>query len=337
MQHQTNIIAEMQKSIESSMQAFLSQHLSFSPEILDMLTYHLGWQIEAGSTLRGKRLRPLLLLLTAASFSGNWVAQIPAAICVELIHNFTLIHDDIQDQSEFRHGRQTLWKRWGIPLAINAGDTMFSLAQLALQDLSHTHPAQMISHAYESINQACLKLTHGQHLDISYENIHHVAIANYLEMVSGKTAALIAATTKIGALTGNASEDQIAICANFGKELGMAFQIQDDYLGIWGNPEITGKSNASDIISRKKSLPVVYALTADSNFAERWKTRKSHETDVAELVQMLEACGAREYTINLALEKSNLAQRLLKDALVNNNSYAQELHLLTTHLLNREK
>ncbi|MCX6068414.1 MAG: polyprenyl synthetase family protein, partial [Chloroflexi bacterium] len=216
-----------------------------------------GWTGEnAGPEATGKRIRPLLVLLASAASGGNWQSALPAAAAVELLHNFSLIHDDIQDNSDKRRGRSTVWVKWGMPQAINAGDGLFVLSNLAITDLITSYPAEIVVKAAQILHETCLDLTRGQYLDISYENRLDLGVEDYWPMISGKTAALLSSCCQIGALLGTSDESTLEAYRSFGHYLGLAFQVQDDILGIWGNEAVTGKSVASDLVKGKKSLPV---------------------------------------------------------------------------------
>ena len=166
-----------------------------------MLAYHMGWEGEgAGPAARGKRIRPLLVLLTSGAAQGDWKNALPAAAAVELIHNFSLIHDDIQDGSDQRRGRPTVWKLWGTAQAINSGDAMFALAHLTIFRLAGTTNEHTAFQAAHMLQETCLELTKGQFLDMSYETQSQLMIDDYWPMVSGKTAALLATCTELGAL-----------------------------------------------------------------------------------------------------------------------------------------
>ncbi len=259
-----------------------------------MLAYHLGWEGEgAGVDAQGKRIRPLLALLCAAALGADWQTALPAAAGVELLHNFSLIHDDIQDQSPARRGRPTVWVKWGMPQAINAGDLMFTLAYQALLKLT---PAGVALAATQTLSQACIRLTEGQYLDISYETSRDLPIQSYWSMIAGKTAALLAACCELGALTAQAGPDQRQAMHNYGFALGLAFQVEDDWLGIWGEPALTGKSVESDLVSGKKTLPVVYALGLNKAFARRWHSGPVTPSEVPDLAALLADEGAAEYT-----------------------------------------
>lgn len=270
------------------------------PDFGVMLRYPLGWVDERDQPCNqpaGKRIRPLLLLLTAEAVGGDWRKALPAAAAVELLHNFSLIHDDIQDNSPIRHGRPTVWKIWSAANAINAGDAMFALAYSAMQQLRHTdlQPA-IILDIWDIFNRTNIELTRGQHLDMRFEKQAQVTINKYLSMIRGKSAALIACCAQIGALCGGADPTVAETFAAFGLNLGMAFQIRDDFLGVWGDPSVTGKSAATDIISRKKSLPILYGLERSPELAALFARASLDDDDVASAVKILDRLGAQQYT-----------------------------------------
>jgi len=284
-------------------------------ELHSMLAYHLGWEGPgAGANASGKRIRPLLVLLSCAAAGGNWQAALPAAAAIELIHNFSLIHDDIQDNSELRRGRPTVWVKWGIPQAINAGDAMFTLAHLSILRLQDTVSAGIALQAAGILQQTCLELTQGQYRDISYENRYDLTIDDYWPMIRGKTAALIAASAEIGALAAQAGHEVCSAYRTFGNALGLAFQAQDDLLGIWGDSALTGKSAESDLVTGKKSLPVLYGLSQKGWFATRWHMAPITPQDVTLLARQLEIEGARQYTQAKADELTEQALKALQSA-----------------------
>jgi geranylgeranyl diphosphate synthase type I len=278
------------------------------PALRNVLRYHMGWQDRQGRPCggeSGKFVRSTLCLLCCQIVGGDTKQVMPAAAAVELVHNFSLIHDDIEDASRERHHRPTVWKVWGKPQAINAGDAMFNLAYLALLRLREKGiPDEKVVGAVEMLSLACLDLCEGQYLDIDYENRLDVTAEDYLAMAVGKTAALFAASTSLGAYLGSGGDKQVDSFQRFGKELGIAYQIYDDILGIWGAKERTGKSSG-DIAQKKKTLPVIYGLQNSGGEArellEKLYSRKAiKEDDVGEVVKFLEQCGAREYAENLA-------------------------------------
>src|SRR5689334_6149426 len=224
----------MLPEIEKELQLQVARlNLKDSLPFHEMLTYHMGWTGEgAGAEATGKRIRPLMVLLTTASCGAEWRSALPAAAAVELVHNFSLVHDDVQDNSDKRRGRPTVWKKWGVPMAINAGDALFVIANQAILDLEKSLPASTVVRAASILNNTCLELTRGQYLDMSYEQHSDLKIADYWPMISGKTSALLSACTHIGALIGGADEQAQESYRSFGHGLGLAFQVQDDVLGI---------------------------------------------------------------------------------------------------------
>lgn len=301
----------------------------------EMLTYHMGWTGEgAGAKATGKRIRPLLVLLTASAVGGDWKASVPAAAGIELIHNFSLLHDDIQDKSEIRRGRPTAWTIWGVAQSINAGDGMFILANMAMGDLTETHPAEIVLQGERIFQEACLNLTRGQHLDIDYETREKINAGDYWTMIGGKTATLIATSMELGALFGGADADLRLAYRDFGHYLGLAFQVQDDILGIWGDEAVTGKSAASDLLEGKKSLPVLFGLEKDGDFAKRWLQGNIGEEDVPKLAAMLEREGAHQRAQETADQMTDLALNSLRRADPQGDA-ADELFALATLLLKR--
>jgi geranylgeranyl diphosphate synthase type I len=285
-------------AIENELQRAVARGQGVSLDGLhEMIAYHLGWQGEgAGPLAQGKRIRPLLVLLTTAAAGGEWHHALPAAAAIELVHNFSLIHDDIEDNSPLRRGRPTLWTKWGVPQAINTGDAMFTLAHLAILELETTKSSDITLQAARILQSTCLHLTQGQYLDISYENRTHLGIDDYWPMVSGKTAALLTACTEIGALIAEVDESTRTMYRSFGCDLGLAFQALDDLLGIWGDAAKIGKSNASDLVAGKKSLPVLYGLAQNSLFAQRWRSGPISPAEVPDLAEQLAIEGGRDYT-----------------------------------------
>ena len=305
-------------------------------EYHEMLSYHMGWSGEgAGVKARGKRIRPLLLLLSTAATGGTWEDALPAAAAVELIHNFSLLHDDIQDKSPTRRGRPTVWKKWGIAQAINAGDGLFIAANLALAELGAYFPAEVVLTAARSLQETCLNLTRGQHLDIAYENLSEIAVGDYWQMIGWKTSALLSSATETGALLGGADEALQLSYRNFGHYLGLAFQVRDDILGIWGDEAQTGKSVASDLLEGKKSLPVLYGLAKDGKFAARWRKGALSEAEIPEMAHLLEAEGARLQAQEQADLMTDLALKSLRMAAPQGEA-GDLLFALTERLLGRE-
>jgi geranylgeranyl diphosphate synthase type I len=280
-----------------------------------MLTYHMGWTGEgAGPDATGKRIRPLLVLLSAAACEADWHSALPGAAAVELVHNFSLVHDDIQDNSKKRRRRPTTWVKWGMPMAINVGDALFVMSNQAIMELKKNYPVEIVLQGAEILHNTCLELTRGQFLDMSYEERNDLAVEDYWPMISGKTAALLSACCHIGALLGGAEEARQESYRAFGHYLGLAFQVQDDILGIWGDEALTGKSAASDLIEGKNSLPVLAGLGANGKFAVRWKQGPIQADGVQELARLLASEGGYEAATDAAKQMTDLALMSLREA-----------------------
>lgn len=299
-----------------------------------MLHYHLGWADASFAPINvpaGKHIRPVLCLLVCEAAGGDPRSALPAAAAVELLHNFSLVHDDVEDASHMRRGRPTLWKVWGAPQAINTGDALFTIAHMAFGRLSaYGVPADVQIEARNRFDQTCLRLTQGQFLDMSFEARSGVTVDEYLEMIDGKTAALVSGTAAIGAIL--ARSDRVDHYARFGRMLGLAFQIEDDLLGIWGDPAITGKSAASDIASRKKTLPVLYGLQHSEKLRALYA---APEMNVPRVVELLEQAGAKESAATIADDYTQKALIAL-DAARPQGEAADALRQLAMSLLRRQ-
>lgn len=321
--------------LEAEMRAAVGEPAHPSERLFyGMLAYHLGWvdaQLRPARQDAGKRIRPMLCLLACAACGGDPAQALPAAAAIELLHNFSLIHDDIQDRSETRRGRPTVWALWGIAQAINAGDALFTIAHQALWRLQERGvPAERILDVAERFDAACLMLTRGQHFDLLFEEATRVSIEEYLEMIRGKTAALLRAAMGIGARLADQPPENLEA---FGEALGMAFQIQDDLLGIWGDPAVTGKPAADDLRARKKTLPVILAMDRIPEFAERYR---DPQTSLELLLQDLERSGARAEAEAMAAVFTQQAMAALERAGLR-NPYGEALRDLARALLSRTR
>jgi geranylgeranyl diphosphate synthase type I len=329
-------IIAMRQAIEQDLKIALAHLRAEKTEgLTDMIDYHFGWQDEtSGST--GKRIRPLITLLCCAATNGEWQTALPAASAVEIIHNFSLIHDDIEDLSSFRRGRMTVWKKWGIPKAINLGDALFALSRLTLFRLGKIGlPHARILNVIEVLDRACTKLTIGQQLDLAYQEREHISEENYLGMISGKTSALLSAAAACGGIIAGGDAEVIDLLEKYGNDLGLAFQIQDDILGIWGDSAKTGKDARDDLYQKKKTLPIVYALQNSPDFRESWNSGQRGSAAYTELYQLLDVSRAQNYAQSKAEECLQRALSRL-DGLRIKNEFQVELQNLTLRLLNRK-
>jgi geranylgeranyl diphosphate synthase type I len=297
----TPILEEYSAYTDGQMRAVLNNRKRVG-RLYDMMKYHLGWLDEDFRECRaprGKSLRSTMCLLACEAVSGDLNKALPAAAAVELLHNFSLIHDDIEDGDVKRRHRDTLWKLWGVPQAINTGDAMDIVANLSLLELKGTVKPAMMIDIIGIFNETVIELCEGQYLDMDFQNRSDVSVDEYIAMVSGKTAALIEASTAIGAMVATEDRDVIARFGTFGRKIGIAFQIRDDILGIWGDPESTGKSAKNDIRNKKKSLPVLYAMEKSAHRDELkdiYAKEKLTDGDIARVSDIFTEAGALEYT-----------------------------------------
>jgi geranylgeranyl diphosphate synthase, type I len=323
--------------IEETLQILIDQAIPPGyDELKSMLSYHMGWEGNDGNA-QGKRIRPILLLLCVEACGSPWETGLPFAAAIELIHNFSLIHDDIQDQSPTRHGRPTVWNKWGIAQAINAGDFLFTLAFQAATMRTEASHNQNILKAERVLIEACKKLTQGQFLDLRYEKAEHITLDDYWGMIEGKTAALISACTELGAIIAGADERHQKNLREFGRSLGLAFQIVDDWLGIWGDSSQTGKSTQSDLISRKKTLPVLYSLSRNGEFAQIWRGEIIKSEDLSKLAQMMINDGSQAFTQEFSEKMTSEAMNYLKTACFSKNNACMALEELAKALTCRQK
>ena len=316
-----------------------------SPALLyRMMLYHLGWEDEQGRPLAegaGKALRPTLCLWACQALNGDWRTALPAAAALELVHNFSLVHDDIQDGDRERRHRPTVWSLWGQPQAINAGDSLLILGQLVMLRLEEQGAAPTkVMETCRVLDKACLTMIEGQCLDIGFEDQQEVSVEAYLDMIARKTGALLGAALHLGALVATDDKLQVGRFARCGHLLGLAFQIRDDILGVWGTADVTGKPVAADIRRRKKSLPVVYAM-AMAQAEEREQLLRVYsqgtpgDEEVSVVLQLLDSHRAYEYCQQMAQERVEQALAELAPADIEPEA-RRELEAMAKFLLERE-
>ena len=268
-----------------------------APGIRRVVVYHLGWENadgRPGDADGGKAVRPALALVSAEAVGAEAERAVPGGVAVELVHNFSLLHDDVMDGDTERRHRPTAWKLFGIGEAILAGDALHALAQELLID----PPEPERLRAAAALSEATAAMITGQSEDLSFESRADVTIEECLDMLAHKTAALMSCACKIGAILGDADDRSISSLGDFGRQVGLAYQAVDDVLGIWGKPEATGKPAWSDLRQRKKTLPVVSALAAGGPAADRLAALLAgdlaNEEDVALAAKLVEENGCRE-------------------------------------------
>ena len=283
---------------EARLQACIGRYRG-SREIADMLLYHFGYG-EYGPARKGKRLRPSLVMRVALAEGGDLDGALGPAAAIEILHNYSLVHDDVEDRDPLRHGRQTLWSRNGVASAVNAGDALCALSVLALAEAAAQHPSDRVLRMIGVLHGAHLVMCDGQSLDLSFERSRHVPLEQYDRMIAAKTAALFGAACELGALCASCDDATAERYRKLGRAYGMAFQIRDDVLGIWASSDATGKVVGNDIARRKWTFPVAWALqTASSPERERIAAAyASLETldapMVTAVIAALDAVGARE-------------------------------------------
>ncbi len=305
-------------NIQHAMRAAFPQAEQRVQQFYAMQEYHLGWRdgaLNPSVNDPGKLLRPQLALLSCCAVGGSAMQALPLAAGLQLIHDFSLIHDDIEDNSDTRRGRTTVWKKWGLAHGINAGDGMFVIAHLALHRLSEVGvPAEIVLKVLQRFDQVILSICEGQYLDLSFEGNLEIGEDDYIAMIARKTAALISAATELGAIVGNTNKESVRALSSFGHNLGLAFQIQDDILGIWGDPDLTGKPHAGDLYQCKVSLPIIHALQSEQHREELalFYTQGQMDTNgVQRVLTLLNETQSRSYSEQAANQYMQEAVRAL--------------------------
>ncbi|HTI14282.1 MAG TPA: polyprenyl synthetase family protein [Dictyobacter sp.] len=298
------------------------------------MQYHLGWVDSNFTPIHnnpGKMIRPTLLLFSYEA-AGAWgqlddastddptylQRALPAAVAVELTHNFTLIHDDIEDGDIERRHRPTAWKVWGLPQALNTGDGMFALSRSALWGvLEKGVDGLTAAHLAQTLDQSVQTIAEGQYLDLSFESRFDISVSMYLDMIKRKTAVLMGCATKMGAMLGTHDEQIIERLHLFGDAIGIAFQVRDDMLGIWATEAELGKTSSGDVYRRKKSLPILHALEHASTADQQTLTTIYQQTEeltpsqVEQVLAIFERTQTRDYCRAFLRQQGKLAQEAL--------------------------
>lgn len=323
----------------------IKQLLQGAPEFIrGIISYHFGWvdqNFQPANFGRGKMFRPTINLLVFEAITGGYKEALPMAASIEMIHNFSLMHDDIEDNDLERRGRPTAWSIWGKPRVINTGDFLYSLAFKSLYQLdAGKFPPERIFAVLRLIVDACLELTKGQELDLRFENIQEVSTDMYLDMVYKKTGALIEAAILSAAKLATSNESIIQNYHDFAHNIGIAFQIKDDILGIWGDTAKTGKSTANDLRRKKKTLPVVYTLDKSSGWRKEKiqacyaKAEPLSDDEIEFMRENLEWAGARIYAQGMANAYREKAFKALHRLNISNQAQV-ELETIARFLVDR--
>jgi len=284
-----------------------------------MASYHMGWTDAAGhplSAAAGKLLRPVACLWACSACGGDESEAMPAAVAMEWIHNFTLVHDDVQDGDRLRRHRPTVWAIWGVGQAINAGDGLFALAYRSL--LCEGRASERRFRAARVINEAVLEVIEGQCLDLDLEGRLTSGPRAYLRLAHAKTGALLGASLEAGAILAGASTSDSSQLGAAGRKLGAAFQIRDDWLGIWGDPVVTGKPTRSDLSRRKVTFPLVAACAVASPAQKRQLRSQFCGRDVGaewQMAELITELGGSELTSDTARQLADEATNLVRSCL----------------------
>lgn len=318
------MVDELLSQIDDLLRSVLDD-LCIPPGLRGMIEYHLGWSDERGTLLAhsqrtrygGKKMRAVLCALACEAAGGPAANAIPAATAIELIQNFSLVHDDIEDGDRERRHRPTVWVNWGIPQAINTGSAMQALVNAAV--LRTEAPAGTVLDLLSALTNAMVEMTEGQHLDIAFQGRSDVTVSEYAGMASRKTGALIEAAAYCGARLASEDEYSLASWRKFGRAFGEAFQGQDDLLGVVGDPRVTGKPVGNDIRARKKAMPLVYAChnaTAEDReiLMECLAEDPVSDESVGCVTSVLERSGALVATRAMVDERTAAALRALNEA-----------------------
>ncbi len=312
-------------------------------DLYAMLRYHMGWLDEEGRPTEGasgKAVRPALCLFACEAAGGVAEQALPAAVAIELVHNFSLIHDDIQDGDTERHHHPTVWYRWGHSHGVNAGDAMFVLGHQALIASDGLAPRTALA-VSRILTRACAEMIEGQVLDLTFEQRASVGVEEYLRMIGKKTGALLEGSLHMGAVIGCEDPATIEAMRCFGNALGLLFQVRDDMLGVWGVAERTGKPVGSDIHRRKKSLPIVHALeTAEGAGRERLveiyrKDAPLDEADIESVLGVLADLGTQQVCEAIADKQADRSVAEL-DTVELSPKARRECEELTQFLLKRD-
>ncbi|HAF62193.1 MAG TPA: hypothetical protein DCK95_07700 [Anaerolineaceae bacterium] len=324
-------------AIEARLISDLHTHLDDAyPELKESIFYHFGItsEKEGGG---GKRVRPLLVLLTADILGIDWTSVLPMASAVEMLHNFSLIHDDIEDHSSTRRGRLTVWEKWGIEKAVNIGDVLYSMAMQTIQSPDLPFNAASVSESALIFSRTAFELLQGQQMDMDFEGIATLQTEDYLKMIAGKTGALLAYSCEVSAILRRCTTDIRNHLWAVGMNLGLSFQVYDDWLGIWGEERQTGKPTFNDLLAHKVSYPVLLGLSRSADFRELWLDDQPPSTHkVQRMAELLVKSGIDREVLVKSEEYNNLAISFL-EKITGNLDSKNALQDLLKDLVKRKK
>ncbi len=299
--------------------------------------YHIGIVDQDFKKLQepktGKTFRPILCLLTNKAFGGKTPDAIPVAVAIETFHNFSLIHDDIEDNDEKRRGKLCVWKVWDLDHGVNSGDALFNLSYKALNKIKDPQKFKSI---FEKITNSYGLIVEGQYLDIEMAKRDlsdaWLDLGLYMKMIRRKSAELIAVSCEIGALTAGADTKIQKEMYEFGINLGLSYQVYDDYAGVWKEEKDTGKKSMKDIVQKKKALPLMHALSSNNKDIRKQLSEyylKDIDTEKAiEIRRIFEKAGSKEYCKKLSLEYKDKAIQIIKSNIIDKVYQKQYIDLV---------
>ena len=312
-----SFLSKISSLIDKEIERYIPKEPS---KFYNMMRYHFGFVNEKFETTKqysGKKIRPALCILSYASISDTYTLALPVATSIEMLHNFTLIHDDIEDRDILRRNRYTVWYLFGEEHAINVGDSLHVLAYKPILKLRDEGVREeKILEILDILTDALIKICEGQFLDLEFQNREIISLEEYFDMIERKTATLIEASCKTGACLATDDESLVNKFSTFGKNIGISFQIIDDVIGIWS--EKTGKPKGSDIINRKKTLPIIMGIENDSRILEIFKKNKIDENDVEIVIKILDEYNIKEKCIEIAKDYIAKAEDSLKSTGIKN-------------------
>ncbi len=334
------VFQRYQESIDFALRDRLSGSTS---SLYSMLRYAMGWSDTSGSPVsapQGKALRPTLCLLTCEAICGEYKQALAPAVALELIHNFSLIHDDIQDRDEYRRHRPTVWKVWGEPKALTAGNVMRIVADTTMEGpRGDSVSVEDVVTVTEVLTEASLEMIEGQHLDVAFEGRSDIGMKSYLDMISRKTGALIRTPMHVGSIMGTDDQAIIQSFRECGRSLGYVFQIRDDVLGIWSEENTTGKPVGADIRRKKNSLPIVHAMSQADRVQKQalehvYEKETVEDADVETVLDIMDSLGTEAFANSMAADHCERGLEWLQGVEIHADARA-EIEELSTFLLIR--
>ena len=319
-----------------------SSVLSYDGDISKYINNYFGWEDkDLVNSYLGKAFRPALCIALCDSLSGDINAALPCSISVELVHNFSLIHDDIEDNDKLRRHKPTLWTIWGIPKALITGNSILVLGNQKLEELlEYGISKEKLFFSQKLLTESYLKMMEGQFLDISFEKKSRISEDEYLKMIGLKTGALIECSVILGAISSNKklSNTELQLISDFGKDIGLLFQIRDDILGVWGTDK-TGKPVGGDIKKKKKSLPIILTINSNSAYEkeinEIMEKNEIHEDDIKKFLNIMDKIDIKNKCDDIAEKYLSKIRNTISN-IPTSQEHKKTFNEITNFLMSRE-